>query len=973
MAKDVTTPRKRHRILRAAGWAVLVLIVLLIAAYFVATSAAFFKGVILPRVSQSLNAKVTVTDASIHPFKEVILRGLTVKAGGETPLVTAPEVRLRYSLLDIIGGHINIDEVAISSPVVTVVENPDGSRNFDSIVNAQKQQPGKEKKEGRPAEKPSKPAQIDLKKFTLTDGTLRYIHNYNNRDHDTSEVTHLAVSLENLKNNGTAKLTLSADAAVRNDAPAPGTNGAVAAKATGDFSLGLGPNLKPLTMQGGIRADVSQAIGSMAEMAATAADLKFDVTPEQIKQVALKFSKGSQPLGQVLASGPFDMAKLEGKVTVEVLSIDKRVLNLAGAASGIDFGPTTLNSTNVIAVTNNGSVISASGEVALSKLQLVQQGKTTPMLDLGAHYDMTVDTASSNAVLRQLTLDGRQNGNQFLKSSLSSPMSFNWGNAQNAVGDSTLDVAIQNFNLADWKAFLDGAASAGLVNANLKLLSQRGGKSLNFNLDSRVSGLDMKMGSNEVSHVSASLQANGQAANMSKFNLEEFKASLGRQGRAILDASGSGTYDETTGSADITTTVQSSIPGLLELSPQPDVQVSSGDANLKVHVGQHAGSGGSAVQTVTGNLSVKNLTAKMGKSSLRNFGAAAQLDIGKDERQIEIRKLGGNLSEDGQPGGSFDVSGTYATNGSLQMKLTLADVNQNALRPFLEPALSGKNLKSIAINGSASVQYLPDGNSSVKATMAVTNLVVLDPKNQIPATPLEARIGVDIGLQQKVADVRQIQLGLTPTERAKNEITLSGRLDMTRTNAIEGNLKVASDALDVTRYYDLVSGGQHKTKGTAANTGESAPAAPAASPGSGLPEEEPAAEQLPLKNFSAAVNIGKLYVRETEVSNFQATASIDGGRVVLKPCALALNGAPVSANADIDLGVKGYKYQAAFDMKAVPLAPLVNSFDPDQKGQIGGALTAEANLAGAGITGAGLKENLKGKFDVTSTNLNFSI
>ena len=82
-------------------------------AYFVATSSAFFKGVILPRASKALNATITVSDASVSPFRQVVLHNLKVQTAGSEPLVTAPEVRLRYSLMDILGGNIHVDEATL--------------------------------------------------------------------------------------------------------------------------------------------------------------------------------------------------------------------------------------------------------------------------------------------------------------------------------------------------------------------------------------------------------------------------------------------------------------------------------------------------------------------------------------------------------------------------------------------------------------------------------------------------------------------------------------------------------------------------------------------------------------------------------------------------------------------------------------------------------------------------------------------
>src|SRR5438876_10517401 len=103
-------PRKRRNWLRAIAWILGILVVLVVVIYFVGTSSAVFKSVILPKVSKSLNAQVTVSDASISPFSQVILRDLKVQTTGSEPLVSAPEVRLRYHLMDIIGGHLDVDE-----------------------------------------------------------------------------------------------------------------------------------------------------------------------------------------------------------------------------------------------------------------------------------------------------------------------------------------------------------------------------------------------------------------------------------------------------------------------------------------------------------------------------------------------------------------------------------------------------------------------------------------------------------------------------------------------------------------------------------------------------------------------------------------------------------------------------------------------------------------------------------------------
>ncbi|HWI55663.1 MAG TPA: AsmA family protein, partial [Bacillota bacterium] len=277
-----------------------------------------------------------------------------------------------------------------------------------------------------------------------------------------------------------------------------------------------------------------------------------------------------------------------------------------------------------------------------------------------------------------------------------------------------------------------------------------------------------------------------------------------------------------------------------------------------------------------------------------------------------------------------------------------------------------------ALNANATAQYNPQGASTVKADLQVTNLVVSDPKGQLPATPLEAKMRVDASLNKQVADVRQLLVSLTPTARATNQIQLTGHVDMSQTNAIQGNLKLAADSLDFTSYYDLFAGQKKAPESAAAAPATPTPApAPAATPA--RPEKEPEPTQLPFRNFTAETIIGRFYLHEVEITNLLVTARIDGGHVLLNPCQLALNGAPVKANVDLDLGVPGYKYDTSFSADSIPLAPLVNSFTPERKGQLGGTLSAQARVAGAGVTGASLQKNLNGQFDVGSTNLNLAL
>jgi hypothetical protein len=780
-------PRKRSSWFRKLLLAFGGLIALLVVAYFVVTSSAFFKGVILPSASKTLGGEVTVAGASISPFSQVKLSQLTVKTTGTEPLLQANAVVLRYSLFAILGGTLKVDEVTIDSPVIQIIENADGTSNLDPLM----------KKEAKPAARPasspasSKPPQIDLKNFALKNATIRLVKILKNGGREVSEMTGVNITLDQLKNGQPGKLTTAA--AFMMSRP---TNNVLEAKSTGSIEFTLDANLMPQTLKASVEQDISRAEGSFSELAGVRTVFTGEVTPTEVKELSERFLRGDQLLGAVKVTGPLDLAKKEGHLTLAVASIDRQVLNLIGAPLGIDFGTTTLNSTTEISLTRGGSVIAANTRFNAAKFSLTQNGQTTPPLDLQLACSVTVNTANESAEVQTFTLDGTQNQQPLLHGSLSKPMTVAWGKNAAATGDSAFDLAVTDFDFAAWKPVLGDAISAGRLSAQLHLDSAQGGKQLKLVVGSQIADLTAKIGTNLLTQAALQLKLNAQVDDFKKVSVSDYRLELTQQAQPALTVSGSANYD----------------------------------------------------------------------------GAAFKL-----QSQIE----------------------------AVMARLT----------------------------GSG------------------------------PATPLSAGVNLNGSFANQVLDLRQLQVAFAPTTNApKNELNLAGHIDLSTPGMTKGSLNVKSETLDLTPLYDTFAGDKSAT---------ATPASPApASASAGNVEPEPMT--LPLQ-LTADVNLGHVYLHDITLQNVQVTAKVDGGKITLNPCRLLLNGAPVTASVDLDLGVKGYIYALTFQMDKVPLEPIADTFSPSTHGQYQGLIIANAQIKGAGITGVSLQKSLGGQASFCFTNANLQL
>ena len=786
-------PKPRRRWPRRLAWGAAVFFVLLLALYFFLTSFTFLDAFVLPKVSQALNAKITLEDASIRPFFKVSLRGIKVQTGilGE-PLLTAREARVRYSLFDIIGGHFNINEVLLDSPVINLTEDENGGTNLDPLLKSLK---GETNAPSPNAPAKAKPIQLSVQNLTITNATLRRFKQEKDGGHDAAEVSNLNLSLSNLGNGQSARLSLGAEIKRDKTPGATATNivsELLQAKLSGAFQFALAADLKPRSIAGRLGLDVLKA-WSFADLSGLGLNLECDVTPSEIKQLSLNFAQKGNALGQIALTGPLDLVRQEGQLKLEISAIDRRVLNLVGARFGIDFGGTTIGSTNEFVLSNNGQFITASGQVAIGQLSVTQKNVTTRPLDLSLSYNIALNQLEKSAIVNSFTLLGAQDHAPFLRGGLARPMKLSFAGASNAVEESAFDLAVTNLNLADWRALVgDYTGRAGLT---LHLLARDAGKKLSVELESHLEQLAANLGSNRIDGVDVTLTLRSQIADFQHIQLDECSLQVAHANQPALIFNSTGQFDVKSQEAELKIGLEAFLPRIGGLLGKPEIKPASGKLNLQAQLAQRNPASGQATSpalssSVTGSLRLEDLSGTVAAYQFNRFETLLDFDVGLSNQLAEIRKFTGALKQAGQDGGSFELAGAYhLTNQAGQASFTLKDLNENVLRTFAAPALGEMRLASASLNLKMSAGYSAKGDSSLKTEFRATDLLIVDPKGQLPKMPLSLEATLDAAMRDGRADIHQFTGDVRQQQLPGSHFEVSGTYNLKK-QAGQAALKV---------------------------------------------------------------------------------------------------------------------------------------------------------------------------------------
>lgn len=925
----------------------------LVALYLFLTSGMFLKSFVLPKVSDAVGASITVEDLALHPFSGLELTKLRVAPAGAAPLATVDRIRVGYSLTAILGGTIDVSEVLVENPVITLEQQADGSMNLPKGS-------GKPATPPPQAAAPSKAPQLKVRNVAIKNGSFRMTTQGPGGSPRKIEVSGLHLDLDQLANGASTHLDLGALLSV-----ALPDGSALQGKIAGKYDLALSAELMPQTVAGSLRTDIASASGSLKDASGFSAGLTLETSATELRQLRLAFEQGGQPFGSVSLSGPLDLSKQEAQIRYQIAGIDRRVLKVAAPLLPFDLGRTAISAEGRVDLLQQGKVIASQGRLSVSDLSLTTQaGDKTPELQIVTEYQATVNQVEKSARVEKLGLNVTQAGRAMVTGGLDQPMALSWAKAGQGLPESTFKLAVQGLETSDWKALAGTNLPSATVSAQLVVRAAREGQDLQATLQTLLEDLTVAIDGKTVRGLQLKLSTDATITEFKAATVKSLDLALKASGQDLvtLKASAAHHLERKESQAEFSGEVR--IPAALATFPVEGTSISAGTLRISGKVDAKPG-----VTNVATDLVLSGFTGGFGELKLQEFQSSVGLVADITGNALNLKKLQLTAQSGQASGGRLEASGRYdliQKTGDFAFKTV--DFNEKAIGPFVAAALAPKQLVSISLDINGKASLLQGGDLSLQTDLGVSKLVVDDPSGAVPSTPFAIGVNLDVARRASVIDLKNLRLDLGKTALAANQLVVKGSVDLgtnASPKAASNTLSIQSDGLDLTPLYNLLAGPAKTNAPATAST-------PAAKP-AGVSPGEPAPMTLPIRQLAVDLDIAKVLLREIQIADWKTRLSLKDSLVSIDPLSLKVNGAPINAKVSANLGVPGYRYDTQLSIDRLPLEPFVASFMPERKGQVHGTLLAKADIRGAGITGTSLSSNLTGGLSFTATNLNLKI
>lgn len=929
-------------------------VVILVVACMVIGSSFFVRSVVLPFVEKSMMAKVSVGKVSFSPLSGIELQDLDFSPADQETMVSAKRASVQYSLGDIIGGTIKLNQLHLENPTVTIVEREDGSSNLSDWLDSL-------------PPSPDAPLPImDLNDLDVSNGTIVYRKMDSSLAGSQVEVALSKAHVSRIGQDLSGSINLeSLIRMVKLNGDSNDQEELLSTQITLKGDLDLNDVLFPKKSALSGTMSVQSTSPDYTDLMGVGGVIALSVLPDSIEEASVRFSKNGQSAGSVELSGPMNFNSLDGDLQLVLGGLNRQFLNLAGAIVGLDFGDTVIDGTLSCVLTKGASQVAVSAVTTAKDFSLAMGGMALPEMDTELKMVALYDAEQESVLIREWNVKASNDGKTWLDGSIDKPVTLSWGLNRQNFQDSTFQLKIKQMDLLPWNSILGAIVQQGELNANLDMAFLQQGNRIQANLQGEVSKANFLVNDTTLNDQRIKLEAGLTIQDYIRLEVDHSNLEWSSSSEEVLASfSSSGSYHLDKPGLQFQMDATGNLPLLSSLLPTDGMVVEKGEGKIAARIQQRQEGWSGNLQTA-----VSGYTGSFAGVSFQQYS----VELGADgSLQGETFRLGNTqvaFKEGYDLGGSIGVSGELdlsAMKGTFNIQSS--DLNRRALQPLLGKNSDEGPFKDVSLNLEGVLDLDLSAGSSFQGKLDIADLQYQDPATKT-TRKLMTELGWDLGWTAEQLDIRNGNLKLSPTARAGNTVKVSGHLPLKPSLSSKGVLNVDSASLDLTPYMDLFMSPTETNTGSPApdtqDKEESVTAAPSAN--------EPKPLEVPLGEFDAHVEIGKLFARELSVQDFKSRMLWQTNTLHLEPLSMQVNDGPVQASLLMDFTQPDWEYKVNFDAQNVPVQAITDTLDPANKGKVSGLVFAKGDWSGAGLTEPSLQRNLSGSMSLQYKDANIEL
>lgn len=297
--------------------------------------------------------------------------------------------------------------------------------------------------------------------------------------------------------------------------------------------------------------------------------------------------------------------------------------------------------------------------------------------------------------------------------------------------------------------------------------------------------------------------------------------------------------------------------------------------------------------------------------------------------------------------GSLDL----ATKGAT-VKVRLQGLDTTAFAPYYQQSLPGR-LAALKLSSDLNVVANPATVTLSGHIDFADTTLTLDALPQLPLKQVAIALDCDA-----TVDLEKEMLTL-----GRNRLSFGGAVlefggsvsNYAKAPAVDVTLAFTADKILLDPI--LAGSGQQKAKTASAATA--------------VPQIEPGPLDLPV-TATGSGKIGALVYQGLTVSDLDVRFTLARNVLTVGTFSGRMAQGSFNGSKRIDLGRKGFAYQAEVKVRQVQANPLVTAFYPVAAGTVAGGLDLDLNLKGAGTTTAALQRNLSGAGEIAIVDAQLS-